>query len=281
MINEVIITRLDELIGDFNTPFFNYLLYSYDLNLNECEDIINDLKEDISTGKVTVDNLISTVEDYFKDRVSELEKQSKMEYLSKLTNKEDMYYIKFLEKYDLTDDEEEVIYSKVKSRILNDNISDFEIKRYLEYYYDNSVKQKTYINDLEWIVGRKYDTLIIKKAKKEYPILLNSDIVWIISQIRGDILDAVEFKKGIKQEFLKRCMKMSENKKAECRKKLYQFVEGSGDSFSKLVVFKRLSKRDGQIIVKQIEEDISKGLIQPAMLDNVFLTNRFNEYIRQ
>ena len=46
MINEVILKRLDELIGDFDTPFFNYLMYSYDLGLQECEEIIEKLKND-------------------------------------------------------------------------------------------------------------------------------------------------------------------------------------------------------------------------------------------
>ena len=59
MINEVIIYRPDELIGDLNTPFFNYLLYSYDLNLNECEDIINDLKEDINSNRVRLQTIWS------------------------------------------------------------------------------------------------------------------------------------------------------------------------------------------------------------------------------
>ena len=65
MINEVTISRLDELIGDYDTPFFNYLLYSYDLSLNDCEAIINDLKNDINSNRVAADNLVSTLEDYY------------------------------------------------------------------------------------------------------------------------------------------------------------------------------------------------------------------------
>ena len=42
MINEFNIQRLDEIIGDYDSPFFNYLLYSYDLSLNDCEVIIED-----------------------------------------------------------------------------------------------------------------------------------------------------------------------------------------------------------------------------------------------
>ena len=62
MINEVIISRLDEIIGDYDTAFFNYLLYSYDLNLNDCEVIIDNLKEDINSNKVLTDNIVLTLE---------------------------------------------------------------------------------------------------------------------------------------------------------------------------------------------------------------------------
>lgn len=70
----------------------------------------------------------------------------------------------------------------------------------------------------------------------------------------------------------------SEDKKAKCRKNLEKFVEGSGDSFSKLVKFKGLSKSDGKIIISGIIDDISNGLIQPDEITNTFITKRFNEY---
>ena len=93
MINEVIINRLDELIGDYDTPFFNYLLYSYDLSLNECELIIEELKSDIDSNKFVSDNIVATLDDYFNRRVTSLEKQDKIEYLSKLFQKDSPFYI--------------------------------------------------------------------------------------------------------------------------------------------------------------------------------------------
>lgn len=281
MINEVLVSRLDELIGDFNTPFFNYLLYSYNLTLDECESIVNNLRQDIESNKVLTNNIVSTLEDYFKNNVLEKEKTSKINYLIDLTNPDNEFYIKYLEMYGLSEKDSDLIYERVKARILEDNITDFEIKRYLKYYYSNILKQKEYMSDLDWIVGRKYDTLIVKKAKRENPILLNSDIVSIVRSIRRDILDAVEFKEGIKKEFIKRCMVESEHKKACALVNLEEFVEGSGDSFLKLVDVKGLSKTDGENIVSQIKDDIAKGLIQPEKLDSVFLTNRFNEYLNE
>lgn len=278
MINEVIIQRLDEIIGDYDSPFFNYLLYSYDLSLQDCEDIIEKLRNDIKSNRIISQNIISTLDDYFKSKVSDLEKQEKIELLSSLIQEDNDFYIKYLKRYELDSEEIDLIYERVESKILDENISDFEIKRYLEYYFSNSVKQVSYINELNNIVGRNYDTLIITNMKRKYPILQDRDIVQIVFNIHGEIIEAKEFKNGIKNEFKRQCMITSENKKAQCRENLDYFVEGSGDSFSKLIRFKKLSKEDGEIIVSQIKEDISKGLIQPESIDGVFITKRFNDY---
>ncbi len=278
MINDVIVDRLDELIGDYDTPFFNYLLYSYDLSLEECELIVEELKGDVNSGKVITDNIVLTLEDYFKSRVASLEKQEKVNYLSSLLSEENEFFVKYLKKYGLSSKDINLIHDRVESKIINDNISDFEIKRYLEYYFANAVKQVSYINDLNRIVGRHYDTLMIRNVKRQYPILLDRDIIEIIFHIHGEIIEAKEFKNGIKNEFKRQCMIKSEDKKAQCRVRLNEFVEGSGDSFSKLVKFKRLTKKDGEIIVSEIKEDISAGLIQPEWIDSVFITKRFNDY---
>lgn len=278
MINEVMMDRLDELIGDYDTPFFNYILYSYDLSLNDCEQIVEELKSDINSGKLITDNVVSSLEDYFNSKVIEIEKQEKIEFLAGLISEDNDFYIKYLKRYNLTRDDISLIYERVESKILEDNISDFEIKRYLEYYFSNSVKQVSYINELNSIVGRAYDTLIIRNILKKYPILLEKDIVDIVFRIHGEIIDAHEFKKGIKHEFKRLCLIRSEDKKAQCKRRLNEFVEGSGDSFSKLIKFKKLTKRDGDIIVSQIQDDILKGLIQPDRIDSVFITKRFNDY---
>lgn len=278
MINEVNIQRLDELIGDFDTPFFNYLLYSYDLSLQECEDIIEKLKNDIASNKIIPDNIVHILDDYFKSEVVNLEKQEKIEFLSSLIQPENDFYIRYLKKYNLNSDDIDIVFNRVKSKINNDNISDFEIKRYLEYYFSNSVKQSSYIRELNFIVGKNYDTLSITNIKRKYPILNDRDIVQIVSNIHGEIIEAKEFKKGIKNEFKRQCMIKSEDKKAKCRENLDYLVEGSGDSFSKLIKIKKLTKHDGEIIVSQIREDISKGLIQPETIDGVFITKRFNDY---
>jgi hypothetical protein len=278
MINEVMMERLDELIGDYDTPFFNYLLYSYDLNLSECEAIVDGLKDDISSNRVISQNMVSTLEGRFKSKVADLEKQRKIEFLSGLIREDSDFFMKFLSKYDLPPEDVDLIYTRVESRIRSDNITDFEIKRYLEYYFSNAVRQVSYISELNSIVGNDYDTLLIQSQKRKYPILRDKDIVDIVFAIHGEIIEAKEFKRGIKNEFKRQCLIRSEGKKAKCRQNLNRFVEGSGDSFSKLVKFKGLKKRDGEIIVSQILEDINGGRIQPEKIDSVFITKRFNDY---
>jgi len=278
MINDVIISKLDELIGDFNTPFFNYLIYSYDFSFKECELIIDDIKTDIANNKVSAGNLISTVESYFKAKSVDLEKHSKLDYLDEIIQEDSEFFLKYLKKYDLNSDDIHVIYTKVRERILNENPSDFEIKRDLEYYFSNSVKQSTYLKNLNWIKGKNYDTLIIRKAKKNYPILRENDIRQVIFSINSDIIGAFDFKRSIKEEFLHRCMLKNEDKKTRALANLEALVEGKGDSFSILLRLKNLSKKDGEKVILEIKNDILNGLIQPDQINGVFLTKRFNEY---
>ncbi|MEE1151401.1 MAG: hypothetical protein UH242_10685, partial [Methanobrevibacter sp.] len=115
------INRLDELIGEYNTPFFNYLLYSYDLSLNECESIIDELKEDISSSKVVSDNMVSTLDAYFKSKVADLEKREKLKYLDGLISEDNDFYIKYLKKYDLPADDISLIRERVESKIIEEN----------------------------------------------------------------------------------------------------------------------------------------------------------------
>lgn len=278
MINEVIVKRLDELTGDFDTPFFNYLIYSYDLSLNECEEIIAHLKDDINSGKLITDNVVLTLEESFKSKVQESQKNQKIEYLRDLISEDNDFYIRYLKKYCLGPSDIDLICGRVESKIIEDNITDFEIKRYLEYYFANAIRQVSYLNDLKGIVGKNYDTLIIENAKRTYPILNDRDIVDIVFMLHGEIIEAKEFKNGIKSEFKRQCLIRSEDKKARCREKLNEFVEGSGDSFSKLVKFKKLTKSEGEAIVSAILDDISAGKVQPDEIDGVFLTKRFNDY---
>ncbi len=278
MISAVMMSRLDELIGDYDTPFFNYILYSYDLSLREWELIVDKLKEDINSGKLIPDNIVATFDDYFKSWVITLEKQNKIKYLSFLLEEDSEFYIKYLKNYNLAPDEIDLVFNRVKDKIMDDNITDFEIKRYLEYYFSNTLKQARYIDELTNIVGRNYDTLRIANAKKNYPILKDSDIVDIVFNIHGEIIEAKEFKKGIVHEFQRQCMLKSEDKKARCRENLNKFVEGSGDSFSKLIKVKNLTRKDGEIIVSDILEDISRGMIQPEEIKGTFITKRFNDY---
>jgi hypothetical protein len=117
MINEVSIQRLDDVIGDYDTPFFNYLLYSYDISLDESELIIEELKSDVNSGKLITGNVVETLEDYFIKRVVSLQKQEKVEFLSSLISKDSDFYIKYLKRYGLSDDEIKAKTPEFKERL--------------------------------------------------------------------------------------------------------------------------------------------------------------------
>lgn len=278
MINEFIISRLDELIGEYDTPFFNYLLYSYSLTLNECELIISKIKNDIRDDVISSDdNLVEVVERYFQNRCIETEKREKLEYLASLMDEKSDFYTKFLSKYEVTSNDLDAIYAKVESRISEDNISDFEIKRSLEYYFSNAVKQTSYIRNLDGIVGRNYDTLIIRNAKRDYPNIHDGDIYRIVNELHSEILDGVNFS-SIKGAFRDKVMRMSESKKAEAIIKWDNLVLGNGDSFNKLLETKSLSIEDGENIKQMVRSRILKGLICADRIDGVFLTRMCIKY---
>ena len=278
MINEVILSRLDELIGEYDTAFFKYLLYSYDLSLQECELIIHKLRNDISEGIISSDdNLVEVVEEYFRAMCLESEKREKLEYLAHLISPESDFYKRYLEKYDVSSRDLDIIYEKVEGKINEDNISDFEIKRSLEYYFSNAVKQESYIRSLEMIVGRNYDALIVEKVKREHPNIYDVDIIQITNELYAEILDGKDFT-SIKNAFFDKVMRKSEAKKAEAISKWESLVLGNGDSFNRLLETKNLSITDGEAIKRDVQSKILSGLICADRINGAFLTKLCIKY---
>lgn len=281
MFSKVMISRLDELIGEFDTPFFSYLLYSYDLDLYDCELIVSKIRSDISEGIVSSDeNLVEVVERYFEAKSIETEKQAKIEYLALLMDDADDFYIRFLAGYETSLRDRDIIYDKVKTRILEDNITDFEIKRSLKYYFSNAVKQESYIRTLKMLVGDSYDSLTVKSVKRQYPNIDDSDIYQISSEMYSQILDAHDFA-NIRTSFLDKVMRRSEAKKAEAIRKWDDLVLGNGDSFNRLLESKNLTIGDGEKIKKDVRTRILNALISADRIDGVFLTRICNDYGRQ
>lgn len=278
MFSEVMISRLDELVGEFDTPFFNYLLYSYDLDLYDSELIISKIRKDIESEVIsTDDNLVELIEDYFHERCIENEKQEKIDYLALLMNVENDFYVRFLEEYGLTARDRDMIYDKVKAHILDENITDFEIRRFLKYYFSNAVKQESYIRTLKLLVGDNYDSLTVKSVRRQYPNINDNDIYQVSSELYLEILEAKDFA-NIKNAFHDRIMRRSEAKKAEAIEKWDSLILGNGDSFNRLLESKHLSMSDGENIKRDVRSRILNGLICADMIDGVFLTRICNDY---
>lgn len=280
MFSKVMISRLDELVGDFDTHYFNYLLYSYNLDLYDCELIISKIKDDIESEVISSDdNLVEVIEDYFHAKCIENEKQDKIEYLALLMNEDNEFYIKFLKKYELNSRDMDMIYDKVRQHILEDNITDFEIRRSLEYYFSNAVKQESYVRTLKLLVGDSYDSLTVKSVKRQYPNIQDSDIYQISNELYSEILDAKDFT-NIKGAFFDKVMRRSEAKKAEAIEKWDSLVLGNGDSFNRLLENKDLTLSDGENIKRDVRSRILNGLICADIIDGVFLTKICNSYSR-
>ncbi len=278
MINEVILSRLDELIGEYDTPFFNYLIYSHNLSLQDCEMIISKIRRDISRDIISGDdNLVETVELYFQQMCDEKTRMEKIDYLTSLMDEKSDFYRRFLASYDVSKKDEDVIYARVKSKISEENITDFEIKRSLEYYFSNAVKQESYIRSLNMIVGKNYDTLIIDKLRRDYPNVYPRDIQLIANEIYEEIIDGKNFT-SIKSSFLDKVMRKSESKKAEAISKWKDLVLGNGDSFNRLLELKNLTISDGENIKRDVENRILNGLICADRINGAFLTRLCIEY---
>lgn len=272
MINEVILSRFNELIGEYDTPFFKYLLYSYDLSLQDCELIISKIKKDISDSVISSDdNLVELTEEYFREMCLEKEKRDKLEYLSSLMDEKSDFYNKFLAKYEVSSSDIDIIYTKIESKITNSNIDDYEIKRSLEYYFSNAVKQDSYIRSLQMIVGRNYDSLTVEKVKRENPNIYDVDIIQITKELYAEILDGRNFT-SIKSAFFDKVMRKSEAKKAEAISKWESLILGNGDSFNKLLETKDLTISDGEVIKKDVRSKILSGLICADRINGAFLT---------
>lgn len=272
MINEVILSRFNELIGEYDTPFFKYLLYSYDLSLQDCELIISKIKKDISDSVISSDdNLVELTEEYFREMCLEKEKRDKLEYLSSLMDEKSDFYNKFLAKYEVSSSDIDIIYTKIESKITNSNIDDYEIKRSLEYYFSNAVKQDSYIRSLQMIVGRNYDSLTVEKVKRENPNIYDVDIIQITKELYAEILDGRNFT-SIKSAFFDKVMRKSEAKKAEAISKWESLILGNGDSFNKLLETKDLTIGDGEVIKKDVRSKILSGLICADRINGAFLT---------
>ena len=278
MISEVIISRLDELIGNFDTPFISYLIYSYDLTLEDCELIVSKIRNDINDGAISADeNLVEIIERRFEDMRIESEKRVKLEYLASLMDRDSQFYAKFLKGYDVTSKDEDIIYERIERKINEDNIGDFEIKRDLVYYFSNAIKRESYIKKLNAVVGRNYDTLIIASAKRSYPNVHDRDIVRIANELHAEIMDGISFP-SVKKAFLDKVMRTSEAKKAEAIRKWDDLVLGNGDSFNILLETRNLSIEDGEKIKEMVRSRILDGLVCADKIDGTFLTRICEDY---
>lgn len=264
--------ELNILIGDYNTNYFKYLLYSYNLSLNEGKLIIEDISNNFKGEDV---NLIQLIEDSFQQKIVDLEKKDKINYLNQLMSNDNEFYVTYLNNYKLSKDFIQLIYNKIENEIYENNIEYFIIKRNLIDYFYNKKFYHQNMNKLKIIKGRDYNSPVIRLALKKYNNMSIDDIKEIILIMENEILDGETYNNDFRKAFDYKLLRKSEKKKAEAREAFNYFLD-DGDFFKILLEKNNLTWDDGKIIIDEIYESIYSGELQKEKINSGFVLN----YIR-
>lgn len=267
--------EMNSLVGDYNTNYFRYLLYSYNLSPNEGKLIIEEITNDFDGGDV---NLIYLIEESFKQKIIDLEKEDKINYLNDLISFESDFYKDNLQEYNLSKKFIQLVYEKIKNEINENNIEYFIIKRNLKDYFYNKKFYGTYMNQLKNIKGKNYDSLIIRKTLKEYNNVSLKDIKYCIHEMEIEILDGENYNNNIRKGFNRKIIQKSEMKKADARTVFDNFLYDYGDSFKVLLEKNDLSWNDGEIIIKEIYDSIYSGELLAEKIDAGFIFRYIKEW---
>ena len=120
--------HLDNLIGDCDTPYFNYLISSSNLIPSEGMKIIEHIKVDIDTGKIiNKDEIYSCLKKYFNEKNDRILKEKKINSLDRLFS-EDNYFFPDLKKYHLNRKEQNDIKEQLSHDIMASNLSEYELQ---------------------------------------------------------------------------------------------------------------------------------------------------------
>lgn len=264
--------ELNILIGDYNTNYFKYLLYSYNLSLNEGKLIIEDISNNFKGEDV---NLIQLIEDSFQQKIVDLEKKDKINYLNQLMSNDNEFHVTYLNNYKLSNKFIQLIHDKIENEIYENNIEYFIIKRNLIDYFYNKKFYHQNMNKLKIIKGRDYNSPVIRLALKKYNNMSIDDIKEIILIMENEILDGETYNNDFRKAFDYKLLRKSEKKKAEAREAFNYFLD-DGDFFKILLEKNNLTWDDGKIIIDEIYESIYSGELQKEKISSGFVLN----YIR-
>ena len=276
MVNQCLLDELNLLIGNLDSPYFKYLLFSHKLTQSEGEEIVQKIKSKIENDEL-IDDLIDTLEDSCQKKVLNIEKSEKINYLNDLINKENNFYIKYLKDFQLNNKESLEVHEKIKTEIESKNINYYEIQRNLKDYYKNKVFQRTYFNRLLSVTGYNCDSIHIKKILRKYNNIDKDDLIKLIEEIKKEIYDGKEFG-DFKKLFNNRVEIISEKKKAAAKKQFESFIFDFGDIFKNILKDNNLTWDDGQVIINEVNTLINEGKIIEEEIDGMFVVNYVKEW---
>ncbi len=276
MVNQCLLDELNLLIGNLDSPYFKYLLFSHKLTQSEGEEVVQKIKSKIENDEL-IDDLIDTLEDSCQKKVLNIEKSEKINYLNDLINTENNFYIKYLKDFQLNEKESLEVHEKIKNEIESKNINYYEIQRNLKDYYKNKVFQRTYFNRLLSVTGYNCDSIHIKKILRKYNNIDKDDLIKLVEEIKKEIYDGKEFGE-FKNLFNNRVENISEKKKAAAKKQFDSFIFVFGDIFKNILKDNNLTWDDGQVIINEVNTLINEGKIIEEEIDGMFVVNYVKEW---
>ena len=276
MVNQCLLDELNLLIGNLDSPYFKYLLFSHKLTQSEGEEVVQKIKSKIENDEL-IDDLIDTLEDSCQKKVLNIEKSEKINYLNDLINTENNFYIKYLKDFQLNEKESLEVHEKIKNEIESKNINYYEIQRNLKDYYKNKVFQRTYFNRLLSVTGYNCDSIHIKKILRKYNNIDKDDLIKLVEEIKKEIYDGKEFGE-FKNLFNNRVENISEKKKAAAKKQFDSFIFDFGDIFKNILKDNNLTWDDGQVIINEVNTLINEGKIIEEEIDGMFVVNYVKEW---
>ena len=267
--------EMNSLVGDYNSNYFRYLLYSYNLSLNDGKLIIKEITNDFDGGDV---NLINLIEESFEQKIIDFEKKDKINYLNNLISYESDFYKENLQEYNLSERFINLVFEKIKNEINDNNIDYFIIKRNLKDYFYNKKFYGSYMKQLKNIKGKNYDSLIIRKTLKDYININLNDIKYCIHEMEIEILDGENYNNNIRKGFNRKIIQKSEKKKADARTVFDNIFYDYGDSFKVLLEKNGLTWKDGEIIKKEIYNSIYSGELLAEKINAGFIFRYIKEW---
>ena len=268
--------NLERLIGNCNSSYYKYLIYSSNLTHQDGITIIKQIKHEIDNNAIkNNEELYQKLKEYFNEQNEIIQKEKKIESLDELFSEENYFFSDLKKKYHLNRKEINDIKDLLVKEINKCNLNDYEIKVHLEMHFKRRVsfkKQKAKVNNCS---KNNYDNDFIKNLLNIYPnIDLNDDIIPIFKDINKQIENGVEFD-NIELVIQKKINNLSTLKIVYAQEKLDDFI-----LFNNIFDKYELPDEIFDKIIENIYLDINQCKITSKKITEEYIELKCKEYDR-